>query len=277
MSEPEKLSQETYAKVHGAAMKLWKIALTDPPPGDELVLWARLEPVLMRLVRDLKVRPEKPGPSAEHIKQAAEVSKRLRELDSRCTLADDGENECPDCDGVGWVEGGKALKSHCKICGGTGTVKRAPAPAMNEREWDVTPEMMDRIAYISREAQYRDDGKCYLSEQGLGGEIYSIVADAIREARQKERALRDSELKQLTAVERSGCESALKQMETCAELKAAQDQVAVLRKDAREMARAIGRACDEMRNGNPSTTTARGLDALEEIDADLTNYVDGGE
>jgi hypothetical protein len=37
-----------------------------------------------------------------------------------------GEMECDACDGCGWVEGGEALQTTCKTCGGTG---RAPAPA----------------------------------------------------------------------------------------------------------------------------------------------------
>ncbi len=31
---------------------------------------------------------------------------------------------CPDCDGVGWTEGGKALKTGCPRCKGTGAVGR---------------------------------------------------------------------------------------------------------------------------------------------------------
>ena len=29
---------------------------------------------------------------------------------------------CDDCDGCGWVEGGKALKTICKTCKGNGVV-----------------------------------------------------------------------------------------------------------------------------------------------------------
>ena len=31
---------------------------------------------------------------------------------------------CGDCDGVGWVEGGKAIKTNCKTCDGTGMVRK---------------------------------------------------------------------------------------------------------------------------------------------------------
>ena len=35
---------------------------------------------------------------------------------------------CGDCDGCGWVEGGKALKTICKTCNGNGVVPiRTPA------------------------------------------------------------------------------------------------------------------------------------------------------
>ena len=32
---------------------------------------------------------------------------------------------CGDCDGVGWVEGGKALQTTCRTCGGSG-IERVP-------------------------------------------------------------------------------------------------------------------------------------------------------
>lgn len=32
--------------------------------------------------------------------------------------------ECDRCDGCGWYEGGKTLKTHCEECGGTGVVSR---------------------------------------------------------------------------------------------------------------------------------------------------------
>jgi hypothetical protein len=31
---------------------------------------------------------------------------------------------CDNCDGCGWVEGGKTLKTTCSKCNGTGRVKR---------------------------------------------------------------------------------------------------------------------------------------------------------
>lgn len=31
---------------------------------------------------------------------------------------------CGDCDGCGWYEGGKTLKTTCGTCGGTGLVRR---------------------------------------------------------------------------------------------------------------------------------------------------------
>ena len=41
--------------------------------------------------------------------------------------------ECGDCDGCGWVEGGKCLQTTCKTCKGTGYVERRPAKAGGER------------------------------------------------------------------------------------------------------------------------------------------------
>jgi hypothetical protein len=31
---------------------------------------------------------------------------------------------CGDCDGCGWVEGGKTIKTECKACAGAGLVRR---------------------------------------------------------------------------------------------------------------------------------------------------------
>ena len=50
-----------------------------------------------------------------------------------------------------------------------------------------------------------------------------------------------------------------------------------LRKDAREMARAIGKALAESRNGTSPTMAGRMVEQLSGLDADLTEYVDGGE
>ena len=33
------------------------------------------------------------------------------------------QNMCDECDGCGWVEGGRVLQTKCKPCNGTGIIK----------------------------------------------------------------------------------------------------------------------------------------------------------
>jgi len=49
------------------------------------------------------------------------------------------------------------------------------------------------------------------------------------------------------------------------------------RKDARGMAKAIGKALDESRNGTWANAVERMVAQLSDLDVDLTEYVDGGE
>lgn len=37
---------------------------------------------------------------------------------------DEVEVECDDCDGCGWVEGGRTIKTECSTCKGEGVVRR---------------------------------------------------------------------------------------------------------------------------------------------------------
>lgn len=53
--------------------------------------------------------------------------------------------------------------------------------------------------------------------------------------------------------------------------------LAAARRDAREMAKAIGKALDESRNGTWANAVERMVEQLSGLDADLTEYVDGGE
>lgn len=50
--------------------------------------------------------------------------KRTSEIATKAAMARWYE-ECRDCDGCGWVEGGKALKTQCSTCEGTGLVRRS--------------------------------------------------------------------------------------------------------------------------------------------------------
>jgi hypothetical protein len=36
--------------------------------------------------------------------------------------------ECGRCDGCGWYEGGRTIKTTCEVCGGTGKVKKTKIP-----------------------------------------------------------------------------------------------------------------------------------------------------
>jgi hypothetical protein len=55
------------------------------------------------------------------------------------------------------------------------------------------------------------------------------------------------------------------------------DDLAAARKDAREMAKAIGKALDESGIGTWANAVERMVAQLMDLDVDLTKYDDGGE
>ena len=61
--------------------------------------------------------PEKPG-----VTEPSEAA-----IDAACEAA--SREVCVRCDGCGWYEGGKTIKTTCEKCGGTGEVPREPAAA----------------------------------------------------------------------------------------------------------------------------------------------------
>lgn len=62
---------------------------------------------------------------AEKMRAGIKASKRaMKGNPTKWHLSRDLAEYCSECDGCGWYEGGKTLKTACKACGGSGLVCR---------------------------------------------------------------------------------------------------------------------------------------------------------
>jgi len=77
--------------------------------------------------------------------------------------------ECDRCDGCGWYEGGKALKTKCEKCGGTGVLDKPDAYL--HHGISKTPVYIEEEPSIEQ-ARQEERQKCIPSEEEI--EVFLI-------------------------------------------------------------------------------------------------------
>jgi hypothetical protein len=94
---------------------------------------------------------------------------------------------CGDCDGCGWVEGGKTLKTPCSACGGTGA-SLASHPLVSHRLTEDEARFgnysVGRYALITEDMRRLATPVPYKSRQGklldLPADVEALVMEELR-------------------------------------------------------------------------------------------------
>lgn len=91
---------------------------------DAAMLWADARMVMSQLRRG-----ERRQRNGEYRERARFLAKTVRAARTAATVVAPAMEECLDCDGCGWYEGGATIQTTCTKCGGTGEITRTAAPS----------------------------------------------------------------------------------------------------------------------------------------------------